>query len=203
MKRFHTHTRNTSLNAFTLIELLVVIVIIGILAGIGISSFRSYQGKAENAQRISTVKQYVDALKRMNASNESFPITTNLSTGIYPSIACIAEGFDGNCEGNTIFPIASVQTQFKKHISGDFKMHEATLSDRKRDGLIYLYPIYHPQDIQTAQDFNLNPSKTAILSWVMDEANYPCQNISKTATFSHNYAGQNTTYCNLYIEDKN
>ena len=42
--------------AFSLIELLVVIVIIGILSGIGISSFNGFMANARDARRQATVK---------------------------------------------------------------------------------------------------------------------------------------------------
>ena len=49
-------------SGFTLIELLVVIVIIGILSGIGISAFKSYQYKAQVAVVQAESKPLIDAV---------------------------------------------------------------------------------------------------------------------------------------------
>lgn len=48
---------------FTLIELLVVIVIIGILATISTATFKSYFGKARDAERVSAVQNMVLMIK--------------------------------------------------------------------------------------------------------------------------------------------
>ena len=63
----------TKSKAFTLIELLVVIVIIGILSGIGIASFRDYTNKAELAKAKSFAAQAVRILQAKTISDsESF-----------------------------------------------------------------------------------------------------------------------------------
>lgn len=63
-------------HGFTLIELLVVIVIIGILSGLGISSFASSIQRARDAERIAETDGIVDALKRYYLDNGSYPPVT-------------------------------------------------------------------------------------------------------------------------------
>jgi len=64
-----THTKNISVltqsKGFTLIELLVVIVIIGILAGLGISSFTGSLERARDAKRIADLDEMITAIKRI------------------------------------------------------------------------------------------------------------------------------------------
>ncbi|PIZ44528.1 hypothetical protein COY32_06255 [candidate division WWE3 bacterium CG_4_10_14_0_2_um_filter_41_14] len=67
---------NTSLKGnrgFTLIELLVVIVIIGLLAGIGISSFTGAIQRGRDAKRISDITEIGGALKRYFIDNGKYP----------------------------------------------------------------------------------------------------------------------------------
>ncbi|NCS32296.1 type II secretion system protein [bacterium] len=68
-------TKTSSLG-FTLIELLVVVTIIGLLSGIGISSFASSIQRTRDTQRISNLKEIETALKRYFLDNGKFPPVT-------------------------------------------------------------------------------------------------------------------------------
>ena len=67
-------------HAFTLIELLVVIVVIGILSGIGISSFNSYQNKAKVAVAESAINQIQKAIITAHTLQEKTLIEITGST---------------------------------------------------------------------------------------------------------------------------
>ncbi len=64
-------------NGFTLIELLVVISIIGILAGLTLSSYSGAQKQARDSQRRSDLNQYRNALETYaSANNGKYPSTS-------------------------------------------------------------------------------------------------------------------------------
>ncbi len=79
-----------SFRGFTLIELLVVLVILGILATIGLTSFVSTQMKSRDSERKSDLKQVAGALELYYADYESYP----------PS----KSGFIMGCSGSTSTP---------------------------------------------------------------------------------------------------
>jgi len=62
---------------FTLVELLVVISIIGILASIGLVSFRSAQFRSRDAQRKSDLKQLTNALELYYSDYGRYPSSSN------------------------------------------------------------------------------------------------------------------------------
>jgi len=62
---------------FTLIELLVVIVIIGLLASIGISSFTGAIQRGRDAKRLSDITEIEVALKRYYLDNGHYPGSAN------------------------------------------------------------------------------------------------------------------------------
>lgn len=65
---------------FTLIELLVVISIIGILAGLTLSSYSGAQKQTRDSQRRSDLNQYRNALETYASSNNGkYPITNGSS----------------------------------------------------------------------------------------------------------------------------
>lgn len=67
-------------NGFTLIELLVVISIIGILAGLTLSSYSGAQKQARDSQRRSDLNQYRNALETYaSANNGKYPTTSGNS----------------------------------------------------------------------------------------------------------------------------
>ena len=79
---------------FTLIELLVVMAILGLLAVVGISSFRSSQAKARDAQRKSDLQQVQRALEMYYNDHSSYPLSTLIIWG---------EEFKDIAPNNTIY----------------------------------------------------------------------------------------------------
>jgi len=74
---------------FTLIELLVVISIIGILAGLTLSSYSGAQKQARDSQRRSDLNQYRNALEAYAASNGGkYPSSGGASTCTSVSDIC-------------------------------------------------------------------------------------------------------------------
>ena len=65
--------------AFTLIELLIAIVIIGILATVGLGSFRTAQMRGRDAERKSDLKQISNALELYYSDYRSYPATFSFS----------------------------------------------------------------------------------------------------------------------------
>ena len=62
---------------FTLIELIVVIAILGILAGIGLTSFRTSQMKSRDAKRKSDLEQVQRALEMYMNDYANYPTSSN------------------------------------------------------------------------------------------------------------------------------
>ncbi|MEN9852255.1 MAG: hypothetical protein RI996_198 [Candidatus Parcubacteria bacterium] len=67
------HTLKNKTQGFTLIELLVVIAIIGILSSVVIASLNSVRGKANDARRISDIRQIKAAVNSYANDNGSYP----------------------------------------------------------------------------------------------------------------------------------
>ena len=65
----------SSNKGFTLIELLVVISIIGILSTIVLTSLATARSKARDQQRISTMRQFANALELFYSANGRYPDT--------------------------------------------------------------------------------------------------------------------------------
>lgn len=83
--------------AFSLIELLVVIVVIGVLSGMGISQFKSYAAKANDARRVSHVAAISKAVQLYYAEYESynFPCAGWHPVGLGPCIQNKSSGYIG------------------------------------------------------------------------------------------------------------
>lgn len=58
---------------FTLIELLVVIAIIGVLSSVVLASLNTARSRANDAKRVSDLKQLVSALELYRSSNTGYP----------------------------------------------------------------------------------------------------------------------------------
>jgi prepilin-type N-terminal cleavage/methylation domain-containing protein len=66
-----------ALRGFTIVEIIVVIVIISILAGIMLVTYRGVQDRAKNSQTINAAEQWVKALQIYQARNGSLPSTVS------------------------------------------------------------------------------------------------------------------------------
>lgn len=66
---------------FTLIELLVVMAILGILAVVGISSFRTSLAKSRDAKRKSDLEQVQRALEMYFNDHGKYPLSTQITWG--------------------------------------------------------------------------------------------------------------------------
>lgn len=62
---------------FTIVEMIVVVVIIGIIAGIALVSYRGVQDRAKNSQTISAAEQWLKALQIYQARNGGLPTTVS------------------------------------------------------------------------------------------------------------------------------
>lgn len=72
-------------SGFTLIELLIVIVVIGILAAAGITSFSGVQERARNVQRQSDMEAIIGAVQLYkNDNNGAVPASINFG-GMWPN----------------------------------------------------------------------------------------------------------------------
>ncbi|MFZ5376874.1 MAG: prepilin-type N-terminal cleavage/methylation domain-containing protein [Patescibacteria group bacterium] len=73
MKKLLVPKKTSSQAGFTLIEILVVIVIIGLLATIGASNFRSSQIKSRDAKRKADLKHVSEALEMFYNDHGTYP----------------------------------------------------------------------------------------------------------------------------------
>lgn len=60
---------------FTLIELLVVITILGVMAAIGLTSFKTANQKARNSRRAADIQQLRSALEMYKTDTGAYPLT--------------------------------------------------------------------------------------------------------------------------------
>lgn len=67
--------------AFTLIELLVVIAILGVLATVGLASFRTAQMRGRDTQRKSDLKQLSNAVELYYQDYKRYPLASALVAG--------------------------------------------------------------------------------------------------------------------------
>lgn len=72
-------------SGFTIVELLIVIVIIGILAGLVISTFVGVQQKARNSERQTDINSISGQLEAYYAKNSGYPSLADLNTGTWRS----------------------------------------------------------------------------------------------------------------------
>ncbi|HET6924454.1 MAG TPA: type II secretion system protein, partial [Candidatus Saccharimonadales bacterium] len=106
---------------FTIVELLIVIVVIGILAGLVITTYNGIQQKARNTERTTDLKTFQSQLEAYYAQN-----------GRYPMIATDGTGLGGDSAQNVAF----IQTNMKgmdketlrdpKGASGDYSLNTGT-----------------------------------------------------------------------------
>lgn len=65
---------------FTIVELLIVIVVIGILAGLVITTYNGIQQKARNTERTTDLKTFQSQLEAYYATNARYPSSTDLGS---------------------------------------------------------------------------------------------------------------------------
>ena len=70
-------------SGFTIVELLIVIVVIGILAGLVITTFAGIQQKARNTERQTDIKAVYGQLEAYYAQNGKYPTFSNLNTNAW------------------------------------------------------------------------------------------------------------------------
>jgi len=87
-----TMTKNKK--GFTLVELLIVISIIGILAGLGLSSYPKAQKQARDGKRKADLEQIRSALEIYRSDCKTYPATVSVVWG-QPLVGA------GVCAGNT------------------------------------------------------------------------------------------------------
>lgn len=68
---------------FTIVELLIVIVVIGILAGLVVTTFTGIQQKARNTERQTDVKAIHGQVEAYYAQNGRYPTLGNLNDGTW------------------------------------------------------------------------------------------------------------------------
>jgi type II secretion system protein G len=80
---------------FTIVELLIVIVVIGILAGLVITTYNGIQQKARNTERTTDLKTFQSQLEAYYANNGNYPTAGNLGTDSAANTAWIATNLKG------------------------------------------------------------------------------------------------------------
>ena len=86
-------TMSANRQGFTLIELLVVIAIIGLLSTLAVVALGSARSKANDAKRLSDIKQVQTALELYYTDNNTYPTTTAAGITLGDSThACLNSG---------------------------------------------------------------------------------------------------------------
>lgn len=78
-------TLKSKQEGFTIVELLIVIVVIGILAGLVITTFTGIQQKARNTERETDIKALHGQLEAYNAQNGKYPTLANMNDSTWRS----------------------------------------------------------------------------------------------------------------------
>jgi general secretion pathway protein G len=86
---------NKQNKGFTIVELLIVIVVIGILAGLVITTYNGIQQKARNTERTTDLKTFQSQLEAYNANNGRYPTTADLGTTSATNVSFIASDLKG------------------------------------------------------------------------------------------------------------
>lgn len=82
-------------SGFTIVELLIVIVIIGILAGLVITTFVGIQQRARNSERQTDINSISNQLEAYFAKNSGYPTLTDLNNQAWRDANDVKVG-DGN-----------------------------------------------------------------------------------------------------------
>jgi prepilin-type N-terminal cleavage/methylation domain-containing protein len=81
---------NKQNKGFTIVELLIVIVVIGILAGLVITTYNGIQQKARNTERTTDLKTFQSQLEAYYANNGRYPTSTDLGSTSANNLTFIA-----------------------------------------------------------------------------------------------------------------
>ncbi|MFZ1302136.1 MAG: prepilin-type N-terminal cleavage/methylation domain-containing protein [Candidatus Microsaccharimonas sp.] len=110
--------KNSLKAGFTIVELIVVIVVIAILAVVSIVAYNGIQEKAYNAQIISGVSQYRDAIESYKVHYGYYPRTTREIAAQEVAVACLGEGYDedycGRISGVDIYEDPAFNAELRK-----------------------------------------------------------------------------------------
>jgi prepilin-type N-terminal cleavage/methylation domain-containing protein len=80
---------------FTIVELLIVIVVIGILAGLVITTYNGIQQKARNTERQTDLKALQGQLEAYTAENGRYPSTADLGSTSASNVTFIQANMKG------------------------------------------------------------------------------------------------------------
>ena len=86
---------NKQNKGFTIVELLIVIVVIGILAGLVITTYNGIQQKARNTERTTDLKTFQSQLEAYYATNAYYPGTDSLGTTSATNVTFIQANMKG------------------------------------------------------------------------------------------------------------
>jgi prepilin-type N-terminal cleavage/methylation domain-containing protein len=86
---------NKQNKGFTIVELLIVIVVIGILAGLVITTYNGIQQKARNTERTTDLKTFQSQLEAYYANNGKYPSGTDLGGTSASNLTFIAANLKG------------------------------------------------------------------------------------------------------------
>ena len=86
---------NKQNKGFTIVELLIVIVVIGILAGLVITTYNGIQQKARNTERTTDLKTFQSQLEAYNANNGRYPSSTDLGSTSANNVTFIQANLKG------------------------------------------------------------------------------------------------------------
>lgn len=82
-------------DGFTIVELLIVIVVIGILAGLVITTYNGIQQKARNTERQTDLKAVQGQLEAYYAQNGRYPSTADLGSNSDSNVTFIQTNMKG------------------------------------------------------------------------------------------------------------
>jgi len=86
---------NKQNKGFTIVELLIVIVVIGILAGLVITTYNGIQQKARNTERTTDLKTFQSQLEAYYAQNARYPSSTDLGSNSANNVTFIGANLKG------------------------------------------------------------------------------------------------------------
>ncbi len=74
-----------SSQGFTIVELLIVVIVIGILAGLIVTTFSDFRRKSRNSERQNDIKFVQQAVENYYAQNETYPTLAQLNDSAWRS----------------------------------------------------------------------------------------------------------------------